>query len=264
LKGNYEVKLLGKTVAQVMLQIPSDIVLRLLVIFLIIVATWLISIILSSFVSRTFGRKNPDVARQTKRVVIWTTWLIGILLALGQLGLELTWLLAGVTIAAIVVIVASRDYLSNLAARETIHLYRKFKIGDWIQVGKIFGRVVDITWNDTVLSTPNNEVVYIPNSIIIRSMVINRTTQEGIRISVPLTIDNSVSFDEVEIALLRIGLELKEELVSESKPEVRLVGIYANTTKLELLLRINNPAKSRLVSSEVLKRIKKSLQEKPR
>jgi small conductance mechanosensitive channel len=251
------------TVAQVTFQIPLDLIQRIAIVALILAATWVISKLLAGFVTKTFQRINPTVARQARRVVIWLTWLTGVILALDQVGMELTVLLAAVGIGALIIVIASRDFLSNIAARETIYLYNQFKIGDWIQVGKVFGRVVDITWNDTVLSTLNNETVYIPNSTITRSVITNRTTQGGIRISVPIIIDNSLSLQEVEHTLLGIGTELQEELVPESKPEVRLRKIDLKTTKLELLIRINNPAKSNLISSEVLKRIKKKLQEKP-
>jgi len=243
-----------------MFQVPQDLFLRLALVALILAVTWVVSKLLPGFVSKTLGRINPNVARQAKRVVIWLTWLIGVMLALNQLGLELTWLLVLAIIGFIIAALASRDFLSNLAARETIYLYNQFKIGDWIKVGEIFGRVVDITWNETVLSTPNNEIVYIPNSTIGRSVIVNRTNQGGIRISVPITVSGSVDVQKVEDALLRIGGELQEELVSDSKPEVRLISVGPKTTKLELLLRINNPAKSKLVASDVLKRIKKEFQ----
>ena len=247
-------------IARVALQISVD-SLQLAIVALILVATWVASILLGKFVSKTFRKTNPNVIFQVKRIVIGATWLIGALLALDQIGLELNLVLIALAVGVVIIVIASRDFLYNLVARETINLYNQFKIGDWIQVGKVFGRVVDITWNDTVLSTPNNETVYIPNSTITKSVITNRTTQGGIRISVPMTIENSLSLREIEQTLLTIGVELQEELVPESKPEVRLTRIDAKTSKLELLLRINNPAKAKLISSEVLKRLKLKLED---
>jgi small conductance mechanosensitive channel len=255
-------ELLTQIAAQVDIQLSPDLILRLALVALILVATYAVSRLLGGFVSRAFGKVNLNMARQARRVTAWITWLAGTILALDQLGLELTWLLVVVAVGIVVAIIIARDFFSNIAARETISMYNQFKIGDWVQVGKIFGRVVDITWNDTILSTPNNETVYIPNLTITRSVVINRTKQEGIRISIPITVNNSVDTEEIEEALLKIGTELQEELVPESKPEVRLTSVKPETTKLELLLRINNPAKTRLVTSEVLKRIKKKTKNK--
>jgi len=247
-------------IARVALQISVD-SLQLAIVALILVATLVASKLLGGFVSKTFRRINPNLTFQAKRIVIWATWLVGVLLAFDQLGLELNLVLIALAVGVVIIIIASRDFLYNLVARETINLYNQFKIGDWIQVGKVFGRVVDITWNDTVLSTPNNETVYIPNSTITKSIITNRTTQGGIRISVPMTIENSLSLKAIEQTLLAIGEELQEELVPESKPEVRVTKIDAKTSKLELLLKINNPAKGKLISSEVLKRLKLKLED---
>jgi small conductance mechanosensitive channel len=248
----------NQIVNQVNFQVPMDILLRLALAALILVIAYIISKVLAGIVAKALARANSKLTRQAKSIVVWSTWIIGTLLALNQLGLELAWLLVAVGIGAIIVVLIARDFLSNVAARETIYLYNQFKIGDWVQVGRVFGRVVDISWNDTVLSTLNNETVYIPNALMVRSVITNRTTQTGIRIAIPIIIDVSKNLQDVE-QLLEIGTELREELVPESSPEVRVVAIDKKTVKIELLLRISNPAKSRLVSSEVLKRAKKRL-----
>jgi len=227
----------------------------------ILLAAWVISKILGSFISKAVGKLSQNVARQTRRIVTWLIWLIGILVGLDQLGLELTILLVIVTLGGIIIVITLRDILSNVASHEVITAYSPFKIGDWIQVGKCFGRVVDITWMDTILMTPDNEMVYIPNSKITKTVVINRTTPGGIRISVPLTVDNTLDLSKVEKTLLEVGTELSEELIPDSKPEVRVTEVNNHSIKLALLLKINNPAKGRLIASEVRKKTKKALDE---
>jgi small conductance mechanosensitive channel len=241
-------------------QVPLELLQNLLILAVILVATWIVAKILGILVSRTVGKRNQNMARQTRRVVAWLTWLIGISLGLNQLGLALA-LPVIIIVIGIVVVIASRDVLLNAIAHEVITTYNPFKIGDWIQVSKVFGRVVDMTWMDTVLMTPNNEMVYIPNLMLTRNIVINRTTQSGVRISVSLRIEKSLNFSEVEQSLLEIGAELSEELATDSKPEVRLISLDGNSMKVALLLRINNPAKGKFLASEVRKRIKMKLDE---
>jgi small conductance mechanosensitive channel len=166
-----------------------------------------------------------------------------------------------IIVIAVVVIIALRDVLLDAIAHEVITTYNPFKIGDWIQVGKFFGRVVDITWTNTVLMTPNSEMVYIPNSTLTKNIVVNRTTQSGVRISVSLRMEKSLDFSEVEKSLLEIGEELGEELATDSKPEVRLIDLENSSMKVALLLRINNPAKGKILASEVRKRMKMKLEE---
>ncbi len=246
------------TVLQV--QVPFELLLNLLIFAVILVATWIVGKILGILVSRIVGKRNQGMARQAKRVTVWVAWLTGILIGLNQLGLVLA-LPVIIIVVGIVMVVALRDVFSNAVAHEVIITYNPFKIGDWIQVGKVFGRAVDVTWMDTILMTPNNEMVYIPNSTLTRNIVINRTTQGGVRISVSMRIEKSLNFSEVEQSLLEIGAELSEELATDSKPEVRLTSLDDNSLKVALLLRINNPAKGKLIASEVRKRIKTKLDE---
>jgi len=243
------------------IQIPYELLLKLAIVGVILIATLIVSRILGSFVSKAVGKLSPNATRQARRIVTWLVWLIGILIGLDQLGLELTMLLVILTLGGIILVIALRDILPNAASREIITTYNLFKIGDWIQVGKCFGRVVDITWMVTILMTLDNERVHIPNSKITKSIVINRTAPGETRISVPLTVDDTLDLSEIEKILLEIGTELSEELAPDSKPEVRVTNVNNCSIKLALLLKINNPAKGKLIASEVRKRAKKRLDE---
>lgn len=243
------------------IQIHYELLLKLATVGVILVATLIVSRILGSFVSKAVGKISPNVTLQARRVVTWLVWLIGILIGLDQLGLELTMLLVILALGGIILVIALRDILSNAASREIITTYNLFKIGDWIQVGKCFGRVVDINWMVTILMTLDNEMVHIPNSKITKSIVINRTAPGETRISVPLTVDDTLDLSEIERILLEIGTELSEELAPDSKPEVRVTNVSNRSIKLALLLKINNPAKRKLIASEVRKRAKKRLGE---
>lgn len=238
--------------------ISVDLLRTILVLAVILVATLIVAKVLGIIVYRTISKRSSKLARQTKRVVVWLTWFTGLSLGLYYLGLGLALPIIAIVIGVIIAI-ALRDVFLNLAAYEVITTYDPFKIGDWIQVGKVFGRVVDVTWIDTVLMTPNNEMVYIPNSTLTRSKVVNRTTEGGVRISISIQVEKSLDYSYVEASLLGIGEELREELATDSKPEVRLMSLERDWMRVALLLRINNPAKGKLLASEVRKRIKMKL-----
>lgn len=238
--------------------ISVDLLRTILVLAVILVATLIVAKVLGIIVYRTISKRSSKLARQTKRVVVWLTWFTGLSLGLYYLGLGLALPIIAIVIGVIFAI-ALRDVFLNLAAYEVITTYDPFKIGDWIQVGKVFGRVVDVTWIDTVLMTPNNEMVYIPNSTLTRSKVVNRTTEGGVRISISIQVEKSLDYSYVEASLLGIGEELREELATDSKPEVRLMSLERDWMRVALLLRINNPAKGKLLASEVRKRIKMKL-----
>ena len=248
-------------VYQIVLPVTIELLLKIAIVGLIFLATWIISIILRSLVSKAKGKLSQSMSRQIRRLVTWITLFTGILIALSQIGLDLTILLSLVALSAIVLAIALRHVLSNLVSYGVIKTYEPFKLGDWVQVGKFFGRVVDITWTDTVLMTPDNETVHVPNSKITQNIVINKTTPGGTRIAISIVISRALDLSEVEKALLDIGSELNEELIPEFVPEVRVTNLSNQSVRLALLLRINNPAKSRLIASRVRKRAKERLDE---
>ena len=245
--------------AQIDVQFVLEVLQKTAAFGLILFITFLLSRILGISISRAVGRTSPNVTKQVRRFVSWFVWLLGILVGLNQIGLDLTILLVIVALTGITFLLAARDILASVASHEAISAYNPYKVGDWIQVGEAFGRVIDITYMDTILMTPDNETVYIPNSKITQSIVINRTTPGGIRISVPITVDKDMDLSNVEKILAEIGNELGEELAPDTKPHVRVTSMDEQGVRLALLLGINNPAKSGLISSEVRKRAKERL-----
>lgn len=247
--------------SQTNIEVPYELLLKLAEASIILVATWVVSKILGRFLLKAIGKISLKAAQQVRRIVTWLIWFIGILICLDQLGLELNVLLIILALGVLIWVIAFRDVLLNLASHQVITAYNMYKVGDWIQVGRVFGRVVDITWIDTVLVTPNNEMIYIPNSKIVKSTVTNKTASGEIRISVSLTVNEAVKISEIEKILLEIADELKKELTPDSKPEVRVLNVNNHAIKLALLLKINNPAKSAFIASEVRKRAQMKINE---
>ena len=234
---------------------------RLAIVAAIVAATWLTTRIVGSVISKALGLVSPKMALQVRRIVSFMIWLIGIIATLDQLGLDTALLLMIIAMVGLVAIAAYRDILPNMASYDLMTTYDLFKIGDWIEVEEHFGRVVNITWMNTVLLTRDNEMVYIPNSKIVRSDLVNRTVQGGIRVSVPLTLERSLDLSDVERIMLDVGAEMGEALMPDSKPEVRVTHLDERSVKVELLLRISNPAREAFVASEVRKRAAKKLKE---
>jgi small conductance mechanosensitive channel len=234
---------------------------RLVIVAAIVAVTWITTKIVGSFISKALGLVSPKMALQVRRITSVMIWLIGIIATLDQLGLDTALLLMIIAMVGLIAVTAYRDILPSMASYDLITTYDLFKIGDWIEVEEHFGRVVNITWMNTVLLTRDNEMIYVPNSRIIRGNLVNRTVQGGIRVSVPLTLDRSLALPDVERVLLEVGAEMGETLVPDFKPEVRLTHVDERTLKVELLLRIRNPAREAFIASEVRKRALKKLEE---
>jgi small-conductance mechanosensitive channel len=94
--------------------------------------------------------------------------------ALDKLG---TALLAGFGVASVVIGLAAQSTLGNLIAGISLILYRPFKIGDRLQIsapsGQEIGVVITIDLGYTVLRTPDNRLLVIPNSNIASQTNVN-------------------------------------------------------------------------------------------
>jgi small conductance mechanosensitive channel len=253
--------LISSFIAQINVDLLLQLLQRLAIAGVIIFFTWLTTKIIGSLISKALGLVSPKVALQVRRVVSAFIWLVGIIQTLDQLGLDLVSLLMIIAMVGLAAITAFRDVLPSTAAYDLITTYDPFKIGDWIEVDGYFGRVVNLTWMNTVLLTRDNEMVHIPNSRIVKGNMVNRTVQGGVRVAVPIIVDRSLSLTEVERILLEVAEELKEALAPDFKPEVRVTNLDKDSVKVELLLRISNPARDAFISSEVWKKTLKKLEE---
>jgi len=113
---------------------------------------------------------------QLAQVVIFLIALIlyaQLIPALRSMG---TALLAGVSVASVIVGLAAQNTLSNLIAGFSLLLYRPFHIGDRVQLntprGVSIGTVTALSLGYTVLTDPDNHEIIVPNSVMVSQVII--------------------------------------------------------------------------------------------
>ena len=92
-----------------------------------------------------------------------TLLILGLVTALGTLGVNITGIVAGLGLTGFALGFALKDSIANLLAGVLILLYRPFDIGDRIDVGGLAGHVVKIDLRYTELDNPSERVL-LPNS----------------------------------------------------------------------------------------------------
>jgi small conductance mechanosensitive channel len=96
-----------------------------------------------------------------------------VLAAVDSLGVNVTSLMAIVAAAGLAIGLALKDSLSNFAAGVMIIIFRPFKIGDYILAGGTAGSVDEIGLFATIMHTPDNQRIIVPNSGIIGGNITN-------------------------------------------------------------------------------------------
>ena len=116
---------------------------------------------------------EPPVVKLLVRIVKLVVLALFLILALQNLGVELLPLIAGVSIVGAGVALATQGVLGNLVAGLTIIFSRPFKVGEYIQIAGVEGRVEDINLFDTTLSHADRSSVVVPNRKIVGEILHN-------------------------------------------------------------------------------------------
>lgn len=102
-------------------------------------------------------------------------WLVLILVVLGSVGVEMTSIIALLSVAGLAVSLALQNTLSNLAGGITLLASKPFTVGDYVEIGSVSGTVSLVGLAYTTLVTVENKEIYIPNSQLSSATIINYT-----------------------------------------------------------------------------------------
>ncbi|MEE4120759.1 MAG: mechanosensitive ion channel domain-containing protein [Paracoccaceae bacterium] len=141
--------------------------------------------IVRAWARRTFDRV-PNLSKLLRgflaMVVYWLVIAVGLMVVLAALGVNITPLFALVGGASFIVAFALQDTLGNLAAGLMIMINRPFDEGDYVTVAGVGGTVQKVSVVSTTVTTPDNQVIVIPNSKVWGDVIINTTASETRRV----------------------------------------------------------------------------------
>ena len=121
--------------------------------------------------------------------IFYVLLLIAVALAaIDGLGVNVASLLAIVGAAGLAVGLALKDSLSNFAAGVMLIVFRPFKIGDFITAAGVSGVVDEIGMFSTLLHTPDNQRIIVPNSGVINGTIVNASALPTRRIDLLVSI----------------------------------------------------------------------------
>lgn len=108
-------------------------------------------------------------------IIRYAVYLVGIVWALAELGLatrimEILLAVIFVLIAAFVIL-AFKDFIPNIMAGFFLHQKGVVKVGDYIKVKSVEGKVVSIDFIETRVRMKNGDVIMVPNSILMKNEV---------------------------------------------------------------------------------------------
>ena len=231
--------------------LTSTFAIDLLQVVVTLLITFLVVRFYRTIIQRAVGSVPSGLVASLQQIGSWAIWILGIIIVLSQLSVAINVLLLILFLGGIAIIVAYRNILTDMAASQFISTYQSFKVGEWIEVQAHYGRVLERNLIQTKILTPDNEIVIVPNSTLLKRSVINRSRSGGLRVQIPVTVDSKYDLKKVEKNLMEIGQEMKTDLVPDAPPQVRVTQVTPQQAHLVLMLRITNPAKRDQLISDV-------------
>ena len=185
----------------------------------------LMPVILEQFQKKdavTVSGGNPFLVICTRAAL----YFIGMYFALMELKIDLFGILASLALVSLILGIAMKETISNIANSFLLSIDRPFEVGDRVEIEGNMGTVVSIGVLSTKLLTRDEKLVIIPNNTIVYTDIVNhaRGGGEGVASRKSLVIDIGVSYDEdvdhVKFTLLQLARQSPHCL---DKPEPRVL-----------------------------------------
>ena len=147
-----------------------------------------------------------------------------IIAALGQLGIQTASFIAVIGAAGLAIGLALQGSLANFAAGFLMIIFRPFKVGDFIEGGGVAGTVEEISIFTTILKTPDNKTVIVPNAKISGDNIVNWTAKGTRRVDLVMGIGYDDDIDKARQVINDV-LAGEDRLLKDPAPLVAVVEL---------------------------------------
>lgn len=180
------------------LSLSSVIKIAVLIIILIVLVKLLIKLSERLIERSRIDKSLHGFLRTSIRIVLY---FLAATIVAGSLHVDVTSLIAVLSVAGLAVSLALQGALSNLASGLVILTTRPLQVGDYVSVGDCEGFVEEISMTYTKLAAYDRRKIFIPNSTVTSSNVVNYTLEGRRRVELTVTASYGSDMDTVKRAL---------------------------------------------------------------
>jgi len=186
--------------------------------------------------------------------------VILLLVTLDYMGITITPILTSLGIAGLAISLALQSTLSNLFAGLQIIANKQIKIGDYIQLKDGFeGFVEDIKWHSTIIRELSNNIVIIPNSVLVNTIVKNfnmPTPDLSVVIKIGVSYDSDLEFvEKITIDVAKKVLYELNQQIEGFEPFIRYNSFSEFSIDFNLIVKAKEYTHKFLIVHNLIKRI---------
>ncbi|MDC6405238.1 MULTISPECIES: mechanosensitive ion channel family protein [Maribacter] len=157
---------------------------------MIAIVVFIITVIISRYISKGVSRLLEKTKLQASmrsllsKIASITIVLLGLFLVLGILNLSkaLNTVLAGAGVVGLAVGLALQGALANTYSGIVLSYIKHIKFGDWIESNGFEGEVIDLDLRSVTLRQPDNNLVFLPNKLVVENPIKNYSTTAQSRV----------------------------------------------------------------------------------
>jgi small conductance mechanosensitive channel len=188
-----------------------------------------------SALMRRSGLEPVLVTLLVDKIYRFALLVFGLVMAAGQVGINVGAALAGIGVVGIAVGFAAQDMLANVISGFVIFWDKPFGVGDFITVNDQYGAVTNVTLRSTRIRTNRNTYVVIPNRRIVDDVLVNHSKHGETRLDIPVGIAYKENIPEARDVILAAVTGL-EGVADKPAPSVVVDGL--GDSSVNLLVRV--------------------------
>ena len=164
--------------------------------------------------------------------------LLGLTVA-SSIGIDVTSIVALASVLTLAFSLSLQNMVSNIIGGFTILYTQPFHSGDYVEIAGQGGTVKEINMTYTMLATPDNKVISIPNSAVVAAQIINFSAAQTRRVEVAVSASYDAPTQKVMDALVLAGTV--DRVLTDPAPKAVVTAYGDSAISYSLRLWVNTP-----------------------
>lgn len=174
-------------------------------ILIVLDITWVFARLTGGLMQTYWGcRADGQINRMMpviRRSILVIVWIVGGIMALSNIGVNISTLLGTLGVGGIAFALAAQDTIKNIFGAFTIFTDKPFSIGDIVRIDNYEGTVIDVGVRSTRILGYDKRIVTLPNYKVADNSIVNVSSEPMRRVVLKLGLTYDTTFDSMQEAL---------------------------------------------------------------
>ncbi len=208
---------------ELIIELITNYGLRFLAALLVLIVGFWLSGRISKIVYNVMKSRNVDITLLSfgRSFIGITLKILVVLSVLGMVGIQMTSFIAVLGAAGLAIGLALQGSLSNFAGGVIILLFKPYKLGDFIEAQCLMGTVKEIQIFHTILATPDNKIITIPNGPLANNSIVNFSARDTRRVEWVFGVAYGTDYDTAE-KIIKEVIQKDSRILDEPAPFIAM------------------------------------------